>query len=68
MASEDQVFAQRVADMAAYMSSERFQHIRRPYGPEHVVKFQGTLPLTYTSSAQAMKVYKMMREHKAKGT
>jgi len=68
MASEDQVFAQRVADMAAYMSSERFQHIRRPYGPEHVVKFQGTLPLTYTSSAQAMKLYKMMREHKAKGT
>lgn len=68
MASEDQQHAQRVADMTAYMNSERFQHVKRPYGPEHVVKFQGTLPLTYTSSAQADKLYKMMRHHKKNGT
>jgi isocitrate lyase len=68
MANEDQVFAQRVAEMAAYMNSERFQHVKRPYGPEHVVKFQGTLPLTYTSAAQADKLYKMMRDHKKNGT
>jgi isocitrate lyase len=50
------------------MNSDRFEHIKRPYGPEHVVKFQGTMPLTYTSAAQASKLYKMMREHKKNGT
>jgi len=68
MANEDQVVAQRVADMAAYLSSERFQHIKRPYGPEHVVKFQGTLPLTFTTAVQADKLYKLMRGHKKNGT
>merc|ERR1711957_723401 len=44
----------------SYMNSERFQHVVRPYSAEHVVKFQGTMPLNYTSSAQAAKLYRMM--------
>lgn len=68
MAVEDQMIAQRVADMSSFMGSERFQHIQRPYGPEHVVKFQGSLPLSYTSAVQAEKLYTMMREHKKNGT
>jgi isocitrate lyase len=68
MANEEQMIAQRIADMATYMGSDRFQYIQRPYGPEHVVKFQGSLPLTYTSAIQAEKLYNMMREHKKNGT
>merc|ERR1711957_938382 len=49
-------------------NSERFQHVVRPDSAEHVVKFQGTMPLNYTSSAQAAKLYRMMREHKQTGT
>jgi len=62
------MIAERVATMDSYMNSERFQHVVRPYSAEHVVKFQGTMPLNYTSSAQAAKLYRMMREHKQTGT
>jgi len=64
----EQMFTKRVADTAAWMSSERFQHTTRPYGAEHVVKFQGSLPLSYTSAAQSEKLYNMMREHQKNGT
>lgn len=62
------MITQRVSEMGQWMNSERFQHINRPYGPQHVVKFQGSMPLTYTSAKQSEKLYSMMREHKKNGT
>merc|ERR1719429_913727 len=67
-ASEDADWSTRVKDMASWMSSERFQHTKRPYRPEDVVKMQGTLPLHFTGAKISDKLYKMMREHQANGT
>jgi len=67
-ASEDADWAARVKEMAAWMSSERFKHTTRPYKVEDVVKLQGTMPLHFTGAKISEKLYKMMREHQAKGT
>jgi len=66
--SEDQSFAGRVAEMDAWMKSDRFKHIKRPYSVEKIVGFQGTMPLTYTSAGLSTKLYNMMRKHQAEGT
>lgn len=68
MAGEDQTFANRVAETQTWMDSERFKHIVRPYTAEHVVKFQGTMPFSYTSGTVSEKLYEMMRKHQAEGT
>merc|ERR1719439_519037 len=50
------------------MNSERFKHIKRPYKAEDVVKFQGTMPLSFVGAKISEKLYKMMRDHQAAGT
>merc|ERR1719392_320043 len=40
----------------------------RPYTAEQVVKLQGTMPLNFVGAKISDKLYKMMREHQAKGT
>jgi len=67
-ASEDSDFAARVKEMAAWMSSERFKYTTRPYKVEDVVKLQGTMPLHFTGAKVSDKLYKMLRQHQAKGT
>merc|ERR1719229_885034 len=54
--------------MAAWMGSERFKHMTRPYSAADVVKLQGTLPLHFTGAKLSDKLYAMMRDHQAKGT
>lgn len=66
--SEDSDFAARVKEHAAWMSSDRFKHTTRPYSAEDVVKLQGTMPLHFTGAKISEKLYKMMRDHQAKGT
>jgi len=66
--SEEAGFAKRVQEMGAWMVSERFKHTTRPYGPEHVVKLQGTLPLRFVGAALSDKLYTMLRTHQAAGT
>jgi len=67
-ASEDADFGERVKSMAAWMASDRFKHTTRPYKPEDVIKLQGTMPLHFTGAKISEKLYKMMRDHQAKGT
>merc|ERR1719261_2277241 len=67
-ASEESWFADRVKAMDAWMKGDRFKYTTRPYGPADVVKFQGTMPLHFTGDIVSEKLYKMMREHQAKGT
>merc|ERR1719331_2456519 len=67
-ASEDADFGERVKSLAAWMKSDRYKYTTRPYKTEDVVKFQGTMPLHFTGDAVSQKLYKMMREHQAKGT
>eukprot|EP00421_Protoceratium_reticulatum_P020889 CAMPEP_0168384616 /NCGR_PEP_ID=MMETSP0228-20121227/14502_1 /TAXON_ID=133427 /ORGANISM="Protoceratium reticulatum, Strain CCCM 535 (=CCMP 1889)" /LENGTH=108 /DNA_ID=CAMNT_0008397787 /DNA_START=61 /DNA_END=384 /DNA_ORIENTATION=+ len=66
--SEDMEFATRAHDMAAWMNSDRFKHTTRPYSAEDVVKLQGTMPLHFTGAKVSEKLYRMMREHQARGT
>eukprot|EP00933_Yihiella_yeosuensis_P084894 TRINITY_DN9962_c1_g1_i1.p1 TRINITY_DN9962_c1_g1~~TRINITY_DN9962_c1_g1_i1.p1 ORF type:complete len:549 (-),score=132.60 TRINITY_DN9962_c1_g1_i1:250-1896(-) len=64
----DADFQARCKEVQAWMSSERFKHTTRPYKVEDVVKLQGTMPLHFTGAKISDKLYKMMREHQAKGT
>eukprot|EP00437_Effrenium_voratum_P008313 CAMPEP_0181423018 /NCGR_PEP_ID=MMETSP1110-20121109/13913_1 /TAXON_ID=174948 /ORGANISM="Symbiodinium sp., Strain CCMP421" /LENGTH=159 /DNA_ID=CAMNT_0023546133 /DNA_START=58 /DNA_END=533 /DNA_ORIENTATION=- len=68
VSSEDADFERRVQEMKTWMSSERFKHTTRPYKVEDVVKLQGTFPLQFTGAKVSDKLYKMLREHQAKGT
>merc|ERR1719181_883475 len=67
-ASEDTDFADKVKAMSAWMTSDRFKYMKRPYSAEDVVKLQGTLPLHFTGAKVSEKLYAMLREHQAKGT
>ncbi|CAJ1384371.1 unnamed protein product [Effrenium voratum] len=68
VSSEDADFERRVQEMKTWMSSDRFKHTTRPYKVEDVVKLQGTFPLQFTGAKVSDKLYKMLREHQAKGT
>merc|ERR1719171_2184796 len=67
-AAEDASFAARVKEMDAWMKTERFKHTTRPFSATDVVKLQGTMPLHFTGAKISEKLYKMMRDHQAKGT
>merc|ERR1719463_589004 len=54
--------------MEEWMTSERFKYTWRPYTAEDVVKLQGTMPLHFVGAKLSDKLYKMMRDHQAKGT
>eukprot|EP00401_Gymnodinium_catenatum_P018511 CAMPEP_0117489596 /NCGR_PEP_ID=MMETSP0784-20121206/17116_1 /TAXON_ID=39447 /ORGANISM="" /LENGTH=262 /DNA_ID=CAMNT_0005284327 /DNA_START=99 /DNA_END=884 /DNA_ORIENTATION=- len=66
--SEDADFSSRVQAMGEWMASERFKHTTRPYKAADVVKLQGTMPLHFTGAKVSEKLYRMLREHQAKGT
>eukprot|EP00913_Durusdinium_trenchii_P000050 g46.t1 len=66
--NEDADFQARVKVMKEFMSSERFKHTTRPYKVEDVVKLQGTFPMYFNGAKVSEKLYKMLREHQAKGT
>merc|ERR1719226_254220 len=67
-AAEDAHFDSRIKEMTAWMAGERFKYTTRPYKVEDVVKLQGTMPLSFTGAKVSEKLYKMLREHQAKGT
>merc|ERR1719436_1009307 len=50
------------------MKGERFQYTKRPYTAVDVVNMQGTFPMHYAGAKVSTKLYKMMRDHQAKGT
>merc|ERR1719352_1205813 len=54
--------------MKTWMGSERFKHTTRPFSAEDVIRLQGTMPLEFVGAKLSDKLYKMMRDHQAKGT
>jgi isocitrate lyase len=68
VSAEDDNFDARVKAMDAWMKSDRFKHTTRPFTAHDVVKLQGTMPLHFVGAEVSEKLYKMMREHQAKGT
>jgi isocitrate lyase len=67
-ATEDADFSARVKAMEGWMKSDRFKHTTRPFTAEDVIRLQGTLPLDFVGAKLSDKLYKMMRDHQAKGT
>ncbi|CAJ1375469.1 unnamed protein product [Effrenium voratum] len=65
---EDAHWEAQMKAMKEFMGSERFKHTTRPYKVEDVVKLQGTVPLQFNGARISDKLYKMLREHQAKGT
>merc|ERR1719230_2314403 len=49
--------------MEAFMTSDRYKHIKRPYTAKDVIKMQGTMPLHFTGAQVSEKLYRLMREH-----
>ncbi|DAZ99584.1 TPA: hypothetical protein N0F65_001412 [Lagenidium giganteum] len=66
-ANEERFHAQRVQEVKAFMSDERFKHTSRPFTAEDVVRLQGTVTAHPTSAQQSRKLYKLMRELQARG-
>jgi len=66
--AEDDAYEARIKEVQAFMNLERFKHTTRPYKAEDVVKLQGTMPLHFAGAKISQKLYKMLREHQAKGT
>ncbi|CAE7779868.1 ICL1, partial [Symbiodinium necroappetens] len=66
--AEDADFDARVAAMKTWMGAERFKYTTRPYKVEDVVKLQGTMPMYFNGAKISDKLYKMLRDHQAKGT
>merc|ERR1719333_1704129 len=64
----DTAISERVKHMEAWMASDRFKHITRPYTAKDVVKMQGTMPLHFASSQIADKLFKMCRENQKNAT
>merc|ERR1719262_1385669 len=67
-ATEDVNFTARVKAMEAWMKSDRFKYTTRPFTAEDVVRLQGSMPLEFVGAKISDKLYRMMRDHQAKGT
>jgi isocitrate lyase len=65
--AEDSAYAQRVKDMDAFIKSDRFKHVARPYAAEEVVKLQGSVVPNHIGVQQSIKLYKLLRELQAQG-
>lgn len=68
---EDQVrLAHRedVEKTAAWLSSERFKELKRPYTADEVVSLRGTFRQEHPSNAQAKKLWKLLKEHQQRKT
>lgn len=64
---EKEYFDKTVKEIKDWWASPRFKGITRPYPPEKVASFRGTLPVSYPSSAQADKLFNLLTERSKKG-
>lgn len=55
-------------DIEAFFGSERFKYTNRPYTAAQVAVLKNSIPVTYTSSVLAQKLYDMLRECQRTGT
>lgn len=66
--NEQKQFDLQVALVKKWWCTDRFQLVERPYSAEDVVSKRGTMPQQYASDMQAKKVWKLFKEHQARGT
>lgn len=78
LAQEQQAFDAEIKQVTDWFSSPRFANVKRPYTPQDgtvflmlnvaVVSKRGTLPITYPSHTQALKLWALLKSHQAQQT
>lgn len=66
--SEDARHSIDVDACAKWMNSDRFRHVKRPYGASDVVRLRPTIMSRYASGTTSTKLWRMMNGHKKSGT
>lgn len=59
---------QEIAETTQWLQNVRFKGITRPYGAKEVVALRGSFRHEYASNVQARKLWRLLKEHQAKGT
>jgi isocitrate lyase len=63
----DSTFQTEIQQTQQWMDSSRFEHMKRPYDAEAVVRLRSPIPQQYASNATAKKLWNMLQEYKNKG-
>ncbi|KAK8142654.1 isocitrate lyase 1 [Beauveria asiatica] len=58
--TEDDLFAQEVAQVKSWWSDSRWKHTKRPFTAEQIVSKRGHLKIEYPSNAQSKKLWKIL--------
>ncbi|EGX91393.1 isocitrate lyase [Cordyceps militaris CM01] len=58
--SEDDLFAQEVAQVKSWWKDSRWKHTKRPFTAEQIVSKRGYLKIEYPSNAQSKKLWKIL--------
>ncbi|TQV99384.1 hypothetical protein V2A60_004860 [Cordyceps javanica] len=58
--TEDDLFAQEVAQVKAWWKDSRWKHTKRPFTAEQIVSKRGHLKIEYPSNAQSKKLWKIL--------
>jgi isocitrate lyase len=66
--ADDAAYQQEIHKTQEWMDSPRFQHTKRPYDAEAVVRLRSPLPQEYASNATAKKLWALLHEAKNTGS
>lgn len=58
--TEDDIFAQEVAQVQKWWSGSRWRHTKRPFTAEQIVSKRGNLKIEYPSNAQSKKLWEIL--------
>jgi len=64
---EDSTLQHEIQQTQEWMNSLRFQHTKRPYDVQAVVRLRSPLPQQYASNTTAKKLWNMLQEYRNKG-
>lgn len=65
---EQSKFDAEVASIEAWWKTPRHAHLKRPYSAASIAAMRNTIPQTYVSSQQGLKLWEILREHNRNGT
>jgi isocitrate lyase len=67
--AESDAFEAEVKDIENWWQTDRQKHIKRPYTAKSIAALRNIgFKIEYASSAQGRKLWKILNEHRAKGT
>ncbi|KAK3359117.1 isocitrate lyase [Lasiosphaeria hispida] len=60
--TEDQIFAEEVAEVKRWWSDERWRFTKRPFTAEQIVSKRGNLKIEYPSNTQSKKLWRILED------